>query len=50
MEKTELQKTGILTEPCFFTEPIPNRCNVSVRETNIYSMESQTDRSRQNTA
>ena len=50
MEKAKLQKTGILAEPCSFMEPIPYRCNVSVRETNIYIVKSETDRSRQNTA
>jgi hypothetical protein len=47
MEKAELQTTGILAEPCFFMEPIPNRSNVCVRETNIYIVESETNRSRQ---
>jgi len=50
MEKAELQKTGILVEPCSFTEPIPKRCNVSVRQTDFYIVESETDRSHQNTA
>ena len=44
------RKLVILAEPCYFTEPIPNRRNVCERETSIYSVESETDRSRQNIA
>jgi hypothetical protein len=49
MEKADLQKIDILADPCIFMEPIPNRCNVNVRETSIYSVESENDHSRQNT-